>query len=147
MENSKDIVQVQTSVSKEYIAEAVQEVVKSAIINALVNPEELVRQSIGDVLNLKVDRDSGKISNNNWNTMPYIDWLVKKTVEKTVRDCLTEAVQEHQEEFKAAVLHQIRTKKFQNRVAVAFCDTILNSAADAWAMPVTVQFEEKKKYE
>ena len=75
MENSQDIVQVQTSVSKEYIAEAVQEVVKSAIINALGNPEELVRKSIGDVLNMKVDRDSGEISKNSWNTIPYIDWL------------------------------------------------------------------------
>ena len=143
MENN-DIVQVQTSVSKEYIASAVQEVVKAAIVSALGDPEKLVRRSIGDVLDLKVDKETGEISNRGWNTTPYIDWLVKRAVEKTIKECITEAIQEHQDEFKAAVLHQIRTRKFQNAVTVAFCDAILSSATDDWKMPVTVEFKEPR---
>ena len=145
MEQQKNAVEISTNVSQEFIASKVQEVVKSAIVGALGDPEELVRQAIGDVLNARVDKESGKVSDKgDWYTMPFIDWLVMDTVKTTVKECVQEAIRENRDEFKAAVLRQLRSKKNQNKVAEAFCETILSSAESGWKMPISISLEFKK---
>ena len=147
MAQEQKIVEVQTNVSQEFIAGSVQEVVKAAIVNALGNPEELVRRAIGDVLDMPVEKDTGKPSDSHssWCTMPFIDWLVMDAVKNTVKECIAEVIHEDRDSFKEAVLHQLRTKKMKNKIAEAFIAAILGSAEDDWKMPITVQFEKPKR--
>ena len=145
MAQEQKIVEVQTNVSQEFIAGSVQEVVKAAIVNALGNPEELVRRAIGDVLDMPVSKANGKPSDSRWDSMPFIDWLVMDAVKNTVKECIAEVIHEDRDSFKEAVLHQLRTKKMKNKIAEAFIAAILGSAEDDWKMPITVQFEEPKR--
>lgn len=148
MEQQKNAVEISTNVSQEFIASKVQEVVKSAIVGALGDPEELVRQAIGDVLNARVDKENGKLSDRgDYYTMPFIDWLVIDTVKRTTKECIEEAVRENRDEFKAAVLHQLRTKKYQNKVAEAFCAAILASAESDWKTPISISLEFKEDHD
>ena len=145
MAQEQKIVEVQTNVSQEFIAGSVQEVVKAAIVNALGNPEKLVRRAIGDVLDMPVSKANGKPSDSRWDSMPFIDWLVMDAVKTTVKECIAEVIHEDRDSFKEAVLHQLRTKKMKNKIAEAFIAAILGSAEDDWKMPITVQFEEPKR--
>lgn len=129
---------------QEYVKAKIDEIVKAGIIQALGDPEMLVKKAIDLTINRRVDRD-GKDTNSEWNSTSYLQYLAQKVVEKTVRETLEKYIEENREEFQKEILRQMSNKKFRANMASTFLQTILDSSKDKWRSSVHVQFVAPKE--
>ena len=134
---------IDLKLDQEYIKASVEDIVKAGIVQALGNPEAIVKTAVDKTINMKVDND-GKPSTSSYNTLSYLNWLANKTVEKVVRESITEIVQDQSEEIKAIVKKQLSSKQFLNDMSAQFLKSVMESATDTWKTPVTVVFEKPK---
>lgn len=134
---------IDLKLDQEYIKASVEDIVKAGIVQALGNPEAIVKTAVDKTINMKVDND-GKPSTSSYNTLSYLNWLANKTVEKVVRESITEIVQDQSEEIKAIVKKQLSSKQFLNDMSAQFLKSVMASATDKWKTPVTVVFEKPK---
>lgn len=134
---------IDLKLDQEYIKASVEDIVKAGIVQALGNPEAIVKTAVDKTINMKVDKD-GKPSTSSYNTLSYLNWLANKTVEKVVRESITEIVQDQAEEIKAIVKKQLSSKQFLNDMSAQFLKSVMESATDTWKTPVTVVFEKPK---
>jgi ribosomal protein L14 len=141
-----NIVGLDLSVDQTYIKAVVEDVVAAAIVQALGKPEEIVKAAIGQTINRKVDKRDGTPSTS-YDAVPYLKWLAEKTVEKTVREAMEEAVRKQSHVFKEEILRQISSAKFTDGMVTAFIETVLETADASWRMPISVSFEKPKRYE
>lgn len=144
METNKKILGLEMNLDQEYIKGAVEDIVKAGIVQALGNPEEIVRAAISQSIAKKVDRD-GKPSTS-YDAKPYLDWLANRTVEQTVRDCIVQWIEENKQSLETEIKKQLGSKKFKEQTAASFIKTMLDSANSHYTMPLYIRFEEPKRY-
>ena len=135
-----NIMGVELNLDQEYMTAAVEDIVKSGIVQALGDPSDIVKRAIDQTINQKVDRD-GKPARDSWNAIPYLQWLASKVVEETVRDCIKGYIDEHKEDFKEEILKQLSNPKFRKDVAVSFITTMEKAAENKWNMPINISFK------
>ena len=138
-----NIMGIDLKLDQEYIKASVEDIVRAGIVQALGNPAEIVKTAVDKTINMKVDRE-GKPTTNSYNTLSYLNWLANQTVEKVVRESITEIVQEQAEEIKAIVKKQLSSKQFQNDISGQFIKAIVDSATSKWKTPISVTFEKPK---
>ena len=138
-----NIMGIDLKLDQEYIKASVEEIVRAGIVQALGNPSDIVKTAVDKTINVKVDKD-GKPSTNSYNTLSYLNWLANRTVEKVVRESITEIVQEQSAELKALVKKQLASKEFKNDLAGQFIKSVLESARSTWKTPISVSFEKPK---
>ena len=141
----QNIMGVELNLDQEYIKGAVEDIVKAGIVSALGDPAAIVKTALDKTINQRVDRD-GKPTRDSWNTKPYLEWLADQVVEKTVRECLQEYVEQNKEVFRQEILRQLSSKTFKNNLAAAYLDCILSSTKSEWKMPISVEFQKPKEY-
>lgn len=134
------------SIDAKYIEAEVQKIVKTAIVAALGNRDELIRKAIDSTIDQYVDSDGNPCKKGNYRAMPFLDYVAKQTVEKVVREAFTEVVEENKEDFKAEIKRQIGKRKWKEDMAQAFIQMILDDAKSEWKMPIRVDFEKPKDY-
>lgn len=141
----QNILGVEMKIDQEYIKLAVEDIVKTAMVSALGDPQELVRKAIDVTVGTYVDSDGKPCKQDSYRAIPYMRWLAKEVVEKCVRESVSELLEANKELLKAEVLHQIRTKKFGEKMVGAFFGVVLQSAQSKYKMPISVNFEEPKE--
>jgi hypothetical protein len=139
----QNIMGIDLKLDQEYIKASVEEIVRAGIVQALGNPADIVKTAVDKTINMKVDKE-GKPTTNTYNTLSYLNWLANQTVEKVVREAITEIVQEQADEIKAMVKKQISSKQFLNDMSAQFIKSVMESAGSTWRMPITVAFEKPK---
>ena len=142
MADSK-VLDAELKLNQEYVKGKIDEIVRAGIIQALGDPEEIVRKAIAITINRRVDRD-GKDTNSTWNSTPYLEYLANQVVEKTVRETMEKYIDENRAEFEKEILRQMSNKKFRANMAATFLQTILNCSKDKWRSSVHVQFDPPK---
>lgn len=135
-----NIMGIDLKLDQEYIKASVEDIVRAGIVQALGNPESIVKAAVDKTINMKVDKE-GNPTTNSYNTLSYLNWLANKTVEKVVRESITEIVQDQAEEIKAIVKKQMSSKQFLNDMSAQFLKSVMESATSTWKTPVTVVFE------
>lgn len=137
----QNILGVEMKIDPEYIKGAVTDIVKTAMVSALGNPQDLVRKAINLAIDSYVDEEGKPSRKDSYRAKPYLDWLAKSTVEKVVREAVAELMEQNKDLLKAEILHQIRTKKFGENMVGAFFDTVLQGAKSKYTMPISVDFK------
>jgi hypothetical protein len=140
---TNNIMGIDLKLDQEYIKASVEDIVRAGIVQALGNPEAIVKTAVDKTINMKVDKE-GKPTTNSYNTLSYLNWLANQTVEKVVRESITEIVQEQSEEIKSIVKKQLSSKQFLNDMSAQFLKSVMESATSKWKTPVTVTFEKPK---
>ena len=138
-----NIIGVDLNLDQEYLQGAVEEIVKAAIVQALGEPEKIVKKAVDATINKNVDRD-GNETTSTYRSTPYLQWLAEKTIEKTVREAMNETIQKNSESFKEEIIRQISTVKFRDDLVTAFIDTLLKTAGADYNMPISVSFSKQK---
>lgn len=134
------------SIDAEYIESEVQKIVKTAIVAALGNRDEIVRKAIDATIDQYVDSEGMPCKKGSYRAIPFLDYMAKKTVESTVREAISEVVEENKEEFKAEIKRQIGKRKWKEDMAQTFIQLILDNAKSEWKMPVSIALEKTKEY-
>lgn len=141
-----NIMGVELNLDQEYIKGAVEDIVKAGIVSALGDPSVIVKSALDKSINRLVDRNTGKETNSPWDGIPYLQYLANKTVENTVRKCMEEYIEQHQEEFRQEILRQFSSKQFKKDLAASFIQTITDASKSTYRMPIRVSFERPKDY-
>ncbi len=144
MNEGKNLVGLNLNIDQDLIKESVEEIVRAGIVQALGDPSAIVKECVDRTINQKVDGE-GRPRGYSSDT-PYLQWLANKTVENTVRDCITKYIEEHSAEFEAEIIRQLDTEKFKKDTAAAFLQCLANQSTQYYKMPVHVTFEAPKDY-
>lgn len=129
-----------------YIEAEVQKIVKSAIVSTLGKKDELIRKAIDTTIDQYVDNEGKPCRKDSYRSMPFLDYVAKKTVEDVVREAVFEIVNENREDFKAEIKRQIGKRKWKEDVAQTFIQMILDDTKNDWKMPVSITLEKPKDY-
>lgn len=145
MSEGKNLVGLNLNIDQDLIKESVEEIVRAGIVQALGDPSAIVKKCVDKTINQKVDRD-GKPGRGYSSDIPYLQWLANKTVEDTVRSCITKYIEEHSAEFEAEIMRQLDTKKFKKDTAAAFLQCLADQSTQYYKMSVGVSIEAPKEY-
>jgi hypothetical protein len=138
-----NILGVDLKLDQEYIKASVEDIVKSGIVQALGDPERIVKTAVDQTINMKVDRD-GKPCSSSYGSVSYLNWLANKTVQDVVMEAMTDIVKEQADTIKELVKKQLSSKQFLNDVSGQFVKSLLDNTAITWKTPITVCFEKPK---
>jgi len=138
-----NILGVDLKLDQEYIKASVEDIVKAGIVQALGNPEKIVKTAVDQTINMKVDKD-GKPSSSSYGSISYLNWLANKTVQDVVREAMTEIVGEQADTIKELVKKQLSSKQFLDDVSGQFVKALLDNTTSTWKTPITVHFEKPK---
>lgn len=140
-----NLMDVEMKVNEEYIESAVTDIIRGAIVKALGDPTNIVNDAVTSVTNKYVNKDNGEeCKKDSWRSMPYLEWLARKTIESTVRTEMEELINENKESFEAEIRKQIKTKGFTDKMVSAFLDCVIDSSKSNYSMPITINFEQPK---
>ena len=142
---SNNILGVEMKIDQEYIRASVEDIVKTAMVSALGNPEDLVRKAINLTVDTWVDSEGRPCKKDSYSAIPYIKYLAEEIVVKTIREAVRELVEENKEMFRKEFLLQIRRKQFGEGMVAAFLDVVLEGAKSKYNMPVSVNFEKQER--
>ena len=138
-----NILGVDLKLDQEYIKASVEDIVKSGIVQALGDPERIVKTAVDQTINMKVDMD-GKPCSSSYGSVSYLNWLANKTVQDVVREAMTDIVKEQADTIKELVKKQLSSKQFLNDASGQFVKSLLDNTASTWKTPITVCFEKPK---
>jgi predicted glycosyl hydrolase (DUF1957 family) len=138
-----NILGVDLKLDQEYIKASVEDIVKSGIVQALGDPERIVKTAVDQTINMKVDRD-GKPCSSSYGSVSYLNWLANKTVQDVVMEAMTDIVKEQADTIKELIKKQLSSKQFLNDVSGQFVKSLLDNTASTWKTPITVRFEKPK---
>ena len=139
-----NIVGVDLKLDEKYIEASVTEIVRASIVQALGQPEKIVRAAVDNAVNSYVDSDGKPCRKDSYRSKPYLQYLAEQTIEKTVREQMEKIIEENKPQFVDEIIRQLNTKKFKQRTAEAFIETMLKGAESKYKMPVKVSFEPER---
>ena len=138
-----NLVGLDLKLDEKYLAESVAEIVRAAIVQALGDPTEIIKNSVNSVCNQYVNDRGEKCNKDSWHSKPYLEYLAERTIEKTVREEMEKVIEENKGQFTEEIRNQLRTKRFRENTAEAFIDTMLRSSEVTYKMPITVNFDRR----
>ena len=136
-----NILGVDLKLDQEYIKASVEDIVKAGIVQALGNPEKIVKTAVDQTINMQVDKDGNPSSSSYYGSISYLNWLANKTVQDVVREAMTEIVGEQADTIKGLVKNQLPSKQLLNDVSGQFVKALLDNTTSTWKTPITVRFE------
>lgn len=141
-----NILGVDLKIDQEYIANCVKDVVKASMSEALGSSEKITKEVVQQLLNTKVDKDSGKISNSSWGTEPIIDHYLRTEITEVVKEEVKEAINK-----KRGVLKDMIGKELQKKSNLEkFVDSFINNTAEqlerGYRTTIDIQFTKKEEY-
>ena len=139
-----NIIGVDLKLDQNYIEASVQDIVKAGIIQALGDPTKIVKDAVGSVINKRVD-SRGEPSSSSYSSMPYLDWLARKTVEDVVRETMNSILESKKEYFVAEIERQLSDANFRSDMCASFVKAVLGASESSWRMPVAISFERPKE--
>lgn len=131
-------------VDEKYIEASVQEIVKSAITQALGDPTKIVKNAVDSAIGTYVNEEGKECRKDSYRARPYLDWLATKTIEETAREVMREVVEENKDLFKEEIKKQLSARCFRESVAESFVKLLIDNSENKWQMPVLVKFEPEK---
>ena len=134
------------SIDAQYVEQEVNKIVKTAIVSALGNRDEIIRKAIDNTIETYVNEKGEPCKKDNYRARPYLDYLAVETVEKVVREAMQEIVDENKEDFKNEIKKAIGKRKWKEDIAQAFVQMVLDDAKSEWKMPVSVSLQKLKEY-
>lgn len=138
-----NIIGVDLKLDQNYIEASVQEIVKAGIVQALGDPTKIVKDAVGSVIARRVD-SSGNASTSSYSSMPYLDWLAKKTIEDVVRETMRNVLESKKEYFVEEIERQLSDSKFRSDMCAAFVKSVLSASESSWRMPIAIAFDPPK---
>lgn len=138
-----NIVGLDLKMDEKFLAESVVEIVRGAIVQALGDPTEIVRNSVNSVCNQYVNERGEQCKKDSWHSKPYLEYLAERTIETTVREEMVKVIEENKEQFTEEIRNQLKSKNFRAKTAEAFIDTMVRSAEVTYKMPITVNFDRR----
>lgn len=140
-----NVIGLDLKVDEKYIADSVQDVVKAAIVQALGDPNAIIKNAVDNSINKYVTKNGEPANSDSWGAIPFLDWLATSVITETAREVVKEVVNENKAQFEEAIKKQLSTKKFRDDLAGRFLQTVLDSTEKDWRMPIEVKFECKKE--
>jgi len=140
-----NMIGVDLKLDEKYLEASVTEIVRAAIVQALGEPEKIVKSSVDSVVNMYVDSTGKPCRKDSYQSKPYLQYLAEQTIEKTVREQMEKIIEENKPQFVEEITRQLSTKKFKQRTAEAFIETMLKGTQNSYKMPVKVSFEPEKE--
>lgn len=128
-------------VDKELIEKNVTALVATAIADALGDKETLVNNAVTKILQSYVKKDGTPCAPNEWNAIPYVQYIANQCVENTIREELRKAVEENKDAFRKVISKELAKPKTQNQMGAAFIDALLRNSSQDWKTPIAISFE------
>ncbi len=93
---------------KDLIDSIVKVQVSQAMTDALGGSDQIIKELVHQVLNVSVDRD-GKACNYS-GSMPYITYLMQKSLTESIKAILMEELEKHEKAIRAAIAAELGKK-------------------------------------
>ena len=132
-------------ISQEYINNLAMEMIRENLLAALGGSDKFVEELTKEILNTKVDRDNGRVSSySSRSDIPYIQYLINKTIREEVTGTLQEMLDEKRPEIREKIRKELMKKNTVNKFFDAFTNVISKSLEDEWRTRFEINFEEVK---
>jgi hypothetical protein len=95
------------------IKPAIEAKVNAAVMEAMGERgmSVLIEKLVAEIMTRKVD-DNGKVNSSSYcNTVPWLSWAVRSTVEETIKETIVKHIADHQDAIKSAIEAEMRKSK------------------------------------
>lgn len=132
-------------ISQEYINNLAMEMIRENLLAALGGSDKFVEELTKEILNTKVDKDNGKVkSYSSRDDIPYIQYLINKTIREEVVGTLQEMLDEKRPEIREKIRKELMKKNTVNKFFDAFTYTISKSLENEWRTRFEINFVEDR---
>ena len=129
---------------KDLIEAAINQHVQVAIAQAMGGRASILEQAVKQVLTAKVDNE-GKPSRGYGNDIEFIQWAVRDTLQKAVKETLNAEIANHKEAIRKSIVELLSRKNSPliKQMAEVMTAGIVSAASSRWNLTVNL-FEPNK---
>lgn len=136
---------VSLNISQKMVEAAIREEVNAGIVRALGDPSQLIAQAVNHMTDLYVRQNGEPCDKNNYNAIPYFQYLATTLIRDCVRTEMEKYVKEHSDEFRECIIKALGNKRFKQATAENFIQSILSNTTSEYRTPINISFEKIKE--
>lgn len=138
-----NILGVDLKIDQNYIAKCVKEVVNASMIEALGAKNDIVGTIVKELLNTKVDKDTGKPSTSSWGTERLLDFELRKQMTEVVKETVKQSIEEKKPILTEMIKKELNKKANMEKFVDSFINNTTKTLEHSWSTKINIDFEKK----
>ena len=138
-----NILGVDLKIDQNYIAKCVKEVVNASMIEALGAKNDIVGTIVKELLNTKVDKDTGKPSTGSWGTERLLDFELRKQMTEVVKETVKQSIEEKKPILTEMIKKELNKKANTEKFVDSFINNTTKTLENSWSTKINIDFEKK----
>lgn len=138
-----NILGVDLKIDQNYIAECVKEVVNASMIEALGAKNDIVETIVKELLNTKVNKDTGKPSTSSWGTERLLDFELRKQMTEVVKETVKQSIEEKKPMLTEMIKKELNKKSNMEKFVDSFINNTTKTLENSWSTKINIDFEKK----
>lgn len=138
-----NILDVDLKIDQNYIAECVKEVVNASMIEALGAKNDIVETIVKELLNTKVDKNTGKPSTSSWETERLLDFELRKQMTEVVKETVKQSIEEKKPMLTEMIKKELNKKSNMEKFVDSFINNTTKTLENSWSTKINIDFEKK----
>lgn len=138
-----NILGVDLKIDQNYIAECVKEVVNASMIEALGAKNDIVETIVKELLNTKVDKNTGKPSTSSWKTERLLDFELRKQMTEVVKETVKQSIEEKKPMLTEMIKKELNKKSNMEKFVDSFINNTTKTLENSWSTKINIDFEKK----
>lgn len=140
-----NILGVDLKIDQKYIAECVKEVVNASMIEALGNKNDIVEIVVRELLNTKVDKNTGEPSTSSWGTERLLDFELRKQMTEVVRETVKHSIEEKKPLLTEMIKKELSKKSNMEKFVDSFINNTTKVLENNWSTKINIDFERRSE--
>lgn len=106
--------------------------------------DEMVNRLVKDVLTKKVETSSGNYTNSDYNSEPFINYMIRGELKKLTQEILKEFMEKNKAGLKKRLEKSMKDN--QDKFISTFMGAMESQLSSDWSVKVDVELKDKKRY-
>lgn len=140
-----NILGVDLKIDQNYIAECVKEVVNASMIEALGAKNDIVETIVKELLNTKVDENTGNPSTSSWGTERLLDFELRKQMTEVVKETVKQSIEEKKPILTEMIKKELNKKANMEKFVDSFINNTTKTLENSWSTKINIDFERRSE--
>ena len=137
-----NILGVDLKLDQEYLAKAVQDLVKTSMAEALDSKESIIQGAIIEIINTKVTASDGKVDTYGYrDSVPLIEYTLRQAIVEMTKKTINEEVESKKEIIAEMVKKELSKKATLNKFVESFINNTAKTLENSWKTKINIDFE------
>lgn len=129
--------------SEDMIKPIIENHIKAGIMEALGGSEQLLSKLVSQIINTRVDKNTGKPTDYSYNSIALFDYYFTQAVTDTIREAINEQIKKKTGTIKKAIIESLKSDEGANKIANSLLSAFEGTLQKSWTSTINIDIKDR----